>query len=264
MKVKRLVLCKDTFFWQIPYLCIMSIVRHAGNPQPPVVRDADSMYRAIRRFGIIPFFENGVPGYSIEELTPPEFWFDGDDGAALGPWDWKIDVVQRGDIAYGKFLCGGKAAFATIEWYRELRNWRQTQDRYRIVGEQEQVMAFLREHGAISIREIRQLLGVKKSAADALLTRLQMQCRVVTGDIQRVYRGADLHYNGWQVSSFCRPEDLFGEDAAPAFGGLVPAGLLDDSPLQTSLAPADSFALLRDHISSLTGAPLSLVEKLLR
>ena len=31
----------------------------------------------MRRLGIVPFFENPVPGYSIEELTPLEFWFDG-------------------------------------------------------------------------------------------------------------------------------------------------------------------------------------------
>lgn len=255
----------------------MSIVRHAGNPRPPEVRDADSMYRAVRRLGIVPFFENPVPGYSIEELTPPEFWFDGDDGAVLGPWDWKIDVLRHGDIAYGKFLGGGKAAFATVEWYRELRNYRQGQERYRVVGDQAAVMAYLREHGTVSIREIRQLLGIRKSAADALLTRLMMQCRVVTGDIQRVYRGADLHYNGWQVSSFCRPEELFGLEGegdgagapgsgagTPAFGGIVPAGLLDDAPLQTLRSPEESFARLRDHIVALTGAAPAAVERLLR
>ena len=76
-------------------------------------------------------------------------------------------------------------------------------------------MEYLAEHGSIGIKEIRGLLGVKKSAADALITRLQLQCRVVTGDIIRVYRGPDLHYNGWQVSSFCTPESLFCVDAIP-------------------------------------------------
>ena len=245
----------------------MGINRHAGNPLPPSVRDADSMYRAVRRLGIIPFFENPVRGYSIEELTPPEFWFS-EEGAQLGPWDWKIDVLQQGDIAYGKFLAGGKAAFATVEWYRELRNWRQAQEKYRLAGEQSVVMDYLREHGTIGIKEVRGLLGVKKSAADALMTRLQMQCRVVTGDIRRVYRGPDLHYNGWQVSSFCRPEDLFGGapgTSVAAFGGIVPAGLLDeDHPLASTRTPEESLALLTGHIASLTGAEPAAIAKLLK
>ena len=242
----------------------MSIDRHAGNPSAPTVRDADSMYRTIRRYGIIPFFENPIRGWSVEEMTPPEFWFS-EEGAQLGPWDWKIDVLQRGDIAYGKYLCGGKAAFATVEWYRELKNWRRAQEKYRPVGEQVAVMEYLIRNGSVSIREIRHLLGVKKSAADALITRLQMQCRVLTGDIQRVYRGADLHYNGWQVSSFCRPEDLFsGGDAPAAFGGIVPVSLLEEDPLATDHTPEESLSLLTDHIASLTGASPALIQKLLR
>ena len=51
--------------------------------------------------------DNAIPGYSVEEHTLPEFWFTEEQ---LGPWDWKIDCVQSGEIAYGKFLWGRKAA----------------------------------------------------------------------------------------------------------------------------------------------------------
>ena len=54
-------------------------------------------------------------------MTRPGFRFD-DDDAGLGLWDWKTDAVLQGDIAYGKFI-GGKAAFATVEWYAHLMNW---------------------------------------------------------------------------------------------------------------------------------------------
>ena len=54
---------------------------------------------------------------------------------------------------------------------------------------------YLKENGSIGIKEIRGLLGIKKGQADALITRLMMQCRVVTGDILRVFRGPDLHYS---------------------------------------------------------------------
>ena len=71
-------------------------------------------------------------GWSIEEMTAPGCWFtDEEEGGTLGPWDWKIEAVREGDIAYGKYL-GGKAAFATVEWYRELMNWRRSIPKYRM------------------------------------------------------------------------------------------------------------------------------------
>ena len=236
----------------------MSIIRHAGNLSEPSVTGPEAMIQTVRRLGIVPFFENRIPGYSIEEYTPPEHWFDNDEQDGLGPWDWKIDCVQSGEIAYGKFLLGGKAAFATIRWYRELRNYRLSQPKYAPDDSQQKILDYVAEHGAVTIREVRALLGVRKSAADALITRLQMGCRLVTGDIRRVYRGEDLHYNGWQVSSFCRPEDLFDDaDGFPFAAAAFPT-------LETSLTPQESLSLLVDHIYTLTGASPSEALKILR
>ena len=94
------------------------------------INSPERMIEAVRRYGIIPLFRGSVPGWSIQELTAPGCWFDDDEGM-LGPWDWKVDVVREGDIAYGKFL-GGKAAFATLPWYRELMRWRRSLERYRV------------------------------------------------------------------------------------------------------------------------------------
>lgn len=68
---------------------------------PPFINRPESMERAIREMGIIPFFSNRIPGYSIQEMTAPGCWFGGDDDP-LGPWDWKIECLHCGDIAYGK------------------------------------------------------------------------------------------------------------------------------------------------------------------
>ena len=202
----------------------MSFDRKKEAGLPATVVSAETMLGVIETLGIVPFFENPIPGYSIEEMTARENWFDGQEDLRKTPWDWKIPVVQSGDVAYGKFLWGGKAAFATVEWYAELMNWR---------------------------RSLEKLLGVKKSAADALMTRLQMQCRVVTGDITRVYRGPDLHYNGWQVSSFCTPESLFCVDAIPGPGGF-PFG--EARTLDVDHSPAESLALLVEHIRGIAPA----------
>ena len=202
------------------------------------ISSASEMEHAIREAGIIPFFRNDIPGYSIQELTKPGYWFD-DGEDELGPWDWKIDCVLSGDIAYGKFLCGNKAAFATLPFYRELANWRRATTQPTEDGQR--IMDYLHQHGSITIRQVRALLGVKKGAADAAVSRLQHQCRVVTGVIDRVYNGPDQTYKGWQISTFCTPEALFGSDEL----------------LRTSNTPEESLAFLKKHISSLSGNMLT-------
>lgn len=208
----------------------------------------ESMLAAIREFGLVPFFRGPVPGFSVEEMTPPEHWFDSSD--ELGPWDWKVDVVQSGEIAYGKFLCGGKAAFATVEWYAHLRNWRLSQARYQPDEAGRKVLALLDEKGSVGSKEIRTLLGVKKAAADGVVTRLSHCTRLLIGDIQRVYRGPTLKYSGWQTCSFCTPEALFGaEDSGPVFGGFSPFSA--ENPLEVGCTPEESYAALLDHLREL-------------
>ena len=234
----------------------MSFERKKEAGIPATVFSAETMLDAIEALGIVPFFENPILGYSIEEMTPRENWFDGQEDLRLTPWDWKIPCVQSGDVAYGKFLWGGKAAFATLDWYGHLLNWRRSQPKYQPTAPQRQILAYLEQYGSIGIREVRGLLGVKKSEADTLITRLQLQCRVVTGDILRVYRGEDLHYNGWQRSSFCTPEALFeapsGAAGNPFFSG---SGLsIPTCP------PEESLAALIAHVQKIapeaTGAQI--------
>ncbi len=240
----------------------MSIDRHAGVVGRPRVTGPEAMVEAVLELGMVPFFENSIRGYSIEEMTPPEFWFEGDE---LGPWDWKIACVQSGEIAYGKFLWGGKAAFATVEFYRELMNYRRSLPKYQPDEAGSRIMDYVGENGSITIREVRGLLGVKKSAADAAIARLENQTRLVIGDMQRVYRGPDLHYNGWQTASFCRPEDLFdeippraplGRDDRKGVPGRddrkgVPAPFLvisSEGEAGVEKSPAESLAFLKAHV----------------
>ena len=226
----------------------MSFENKAIGAMPPRVTSAEAMLETILELGIVPFFANVIPGFSIEEMTPAQNWFDTQEILSYTPWDWKIPCVQSGDVAYGKFLLGGKAAFASIEWYAELRNYRQAQAKYQPDSAQQQVLDYLAQNGSIGIKEVRGLLGIKKGQADALICKLMQQCRVVTGDIIRVYRGPDLSYNGWQTSSFCTPEALFDKPAVPFFAGFD-AG--DDNPLEVDHSPEESYRLLTEKIRSL-------------
>lgn len=204
------------------------------------------MEQAILKAGIIPFFKNAIPGYSIQELTRQGFWFDDEEGQ-LGPWDWKVDCLLNGGIAYGKFLGKGKASFATVPMYRELMNVRRATTSPDENGQK--VMALLNKQDSVTIREIRSLLGVKKSAADSIISKLQYQCRIVTGALERVYNGPCQTYKGWQVSYFCTPESLFG----------------DVFSLKTEHSPEKSLEILIEHISGLLDKSVSkdLITKML-
>ena len=202
-----------------------------------------TMLEAIKAYGIIPFFENPVRGYSIEELTPPSFWLTDEE---LGPWDWKVDVVQSGEIVYGKFLCGGKASFATPEWYAHLRNWRLAQEKYRLNEAGKKVMALIQKDDSCNARQIREMLGVKKSKADSVLAGLMQGTRIVIGDIQRVYRGPNLEYKGWQTASYCTPESLF-ERPEEEFGPWHIKG----TSLECDCSPEESYSKLTGHIRNM-------------
>lgn len=221
----------------------MPINRTSGEIRTPAVLSAEGMLSLIKEYQLIPFFVNPIPGYSVEEHTPPDLWFTEDN---LGPWDWKIECVRSGDIAYGKFLFGGKAAFATVDVYREIMNWRRSLPKFKPTPDQQKVLDYLEEQGSITVPEVRRLMGVTKSAADALLARIQMQSRIITGDITRVYRGMDLRYSGWQRSSFCTPEALFEELDFP-FPGFQPR------TLRSSLTPDESLEFLKETVRKVCG-----------
>ena len=254
-----------------------------------VIDSPERMIEVIREYGIIPFFRGGVPGWSVEEMTAPGCWFtDEEDGGTLGPWDWKIEAVREGDIAYGKFL-GGKAAFATVEWYRELMNWRRSIPKYRMaLGEAykastsgEKLMKYLspvalsaiKEAGALEARELRLacseavtpamlralgprykallIPGVKKSIMDSVMQFLQMGTWTVIGDIQRVYRGPDLHYNGWQRASNTTPDELFAVTRGQAEGLPSWARRFEEAAgalHTTTLSPEESRERIISHI----------------
>lgn len=94
------------------------------------IRSAQDMMAVIEEIGIVPFSKNRVRGWSIEELTHPDWWpFT---SGELGVWDWKVDAVREG-FFYGKFIAR-KAAFATAQMYSHLMNWRRSLPQY-IVAE---------------------------------------------------------------------------------------------------------------------------------
>lgn len=94
---------------------------------------------------------------------------------------------------------------------------------------------------------------------DSIMTRLEMGTWLIIGDIERVYRGQDLQYSGWQLASVCPPEDFFGFDKAPdtpkeeSFGFTKFSGFFEDGGRETGSAESDDspYESLMEHIRSI-------------
>lgn len=71
----------------------------------------EDMAHLVDEWGFLPFFRCGIPGFSIEEQTPPSFWFS---DTQPGPWEWKGPVARRQTSLYGKIF-QGKAGFVSRE-----------------------------------------------------------------------------------------------------------------------------------------------------
>lgn len=228
---------------------------------PRTIDSPETLIAAIHRFGLLPFFKNGVRGWSVEEMTAPGCWWDTE--GVLGPWDWKIEAVRSG-IAYGKFL-GSKAAFATEEYYRDLMNWRRSIPKYAPApGLQERAISVIREQGAARSKDLRVSCAdgtpLKKSAIDNALMHLQMGTWTIVGEFERVYRGPSLEYSGWQLSINTSPEGFFGtaeEEIDEASDAKQPAWArrfaeaTEKHAAKRKLTPEESREKLITHVSEL-------------
>ena len=225
----------------IPYgicFCIPDTMTEKG-----YINSAAGMIAAIREIGIVPLFKSPVSGWSIEELTHPDWWFYTSD--KLGPWDWKIDAVHEG-IIYGKYI-SRRATFATGNMYRHLMNWRRSLPMYKVAEGRHSkcttidqrlqkyisplALSAIRDNESLESCELRAILNesvpvelrkkvgghiekyllpkVTKEAVDFILGFLDMGTWTVIGDITRVYRGPNCEYKGWQRNTVTTPDALF-------------------------------------------------------
>ena len=80
----------------------------------------EDLLQAVEYYGFLPFFPNDIPGFSVEEMCAPAYWFAEDRD---GPWEWKGPAAQTKRCVYGK-LFQKKAGFVSREWLPELVNFR--------------------------------------------------------------------------------------------------------------------------------------------
>ena len=64
------------------------------NIQNLKIKSKADLIGAINEYGFIPFFENSIDGFSIEEHISPECWWHSDTGE-WSAWEWKGPVIRE-------------------------------------------------------------------------------------------------------------------------------------------------------------------------
>jgi len=171
----------------------------------------------IRELGFLPLFDNGIPGFSVRDFVPAEYWFQ---EGVPGPWDWREEIAAAGEIAYGKFF-GKKAGFISREWLPDFANYRRDGYDFDALWEdglasyrEKQVMDVLAAGGSQLSYQLRERAGFGAEGLkgfDGVLTKLQMRMYLT---VQRFEYKRDRHgaEYGWGVARYTTPEALFGED----------------------------------------------------
>lgn len=177
-----------------------------------MIRTMEELALEVGRMGILPFFKNRVPGWSLEERIDPGKWFTDDDG----PWEWKGPLASQRRCVYGKFI-RGKAAFVSPGWFGDLANWRrdgyawdERLDEDPPPYRERLLMDYLQGHPLALSKYARRECGFAKGY-DAALTRLEMQTYVVTVDFQYSLTRQGVPY-GWGNAVIDLADRWLGKD----------------------------------------------------
>lgn len=193
---------------------------------PLRIRSADELVSWVREIGFLPFFANGVPGFSAEEHVAADAWWTG--SRTEDPWEWREAIAAGHAVAYGKFF-DGRAGFIAPEWLPHFANARR--NGYDFDGKWQSGAASRREKAvmeffvdvesddepvftgeAILSTELKQRAGFGKGGEKnypGIVTGLQMQLYLVIGGFKRRENKKGMPY-GMPVSVLMTPESIWG------------------------------------------------------
>ena len=204
------------------------------------IRTKQDLIQAIKTYGILPYFENSLTGFSIEEHCAPAAWFSGEEGV----WEWKGPVINAAKCAYGKFF-EKKAAFVSRTWFYDLANYRR--DGYDFDARYDDGLASFRDkelyelierEGPALSKDLKRTGGYGKNGKkgfDTIVNRLQAQGYVIISDFTYLTDRFGNEY-GWGVARYATPERFFGD----SFAGQV-----------YKRTPEESYARLVKHLKKL-------------
>lgn len=204
------------------------------------IRNIDDLKAAVKELGFVPFFENSIPGFSIEEHVDPRIWFSSEDG----PWEWKGPVINETGCAYGKFF-EKKAVYISREWFPDFANYRRDgydfdaryEDGLVYIGDK-RLYDLIDENAPVLSKHIKYLGNYRKGGTkgfDTCINRLQAQGYVLISDFRYMIDRNGNEY-GWGVAEYSTPERFMGD----GFTGKV-----------YMRTPAESYARVFEHLRSI-------------
>ncbi len=172
----------------------------------------------IQEVGFLPLLESGIYGFSADAIVEDDcrYVVFPEGGWDWPMWKWKGSIISEGHCVYGKFFAG-KAGFISREWWPDFCNYRRSKSQQPIEGSiEETILLTLQEQGSLITRELRAACGFvgpkMRSRFDSFITRLQMDCRIVTEDFVYPHDKRGREY-GWGWSLLTTPEQLYGKDS---------------------------------------------------
>ena len=198
------------------------------------ITSADIMEKAILHYGILPFFSGLFEGASIEEFTPPAYWYNPRPHEPLDwkVWEWKGEMARRSKCAYGHFM-KGKAMFVRLDVFAHLVNYRRKT--CPLTPEEKDILNVISANESLMTTDIRKLCGyssksggkndiesydyedgklVKRKSLDAIITKLQKAGRIAILDIEYKVDKKGKQY-GWGVARYATPESYLPDGFGP-------------------------------------------------
>lgn len=195
---------------------------------PRRIRTWKELVNRIKEVGFLPFFANGVEGFSAEEQVAQNSWWTGD--REQDPWEWREIIAAGHEVAYGKFF-DKKAGFISVEWLPYFVNARRNGYDFdarwedgRAGRREKKIMDFFMEEDedGDTVFKTDQILStdLKKQAGfgkggeknySGIVTHLQMETYLVISDFRRRGNKRGREY-GMPVSAFLPPESIWGYD----------------------------------------------------
>lgn len=179
------------------------------------IRTIEDLENAVTELGFLPFFENSLTGFSVEEHVDPGVWFTGGDG----PWEWKGPVINDLGCAYGKFF-EKKAAYISPDWFPDFANYRRNgydfDARFEdgLVYHGDKTLYDLIDNNAPVLSKHLKYLGNYRKGGnkgfDTIINRLQAQGYVLISDFRYMVDRNGNEY-GWGVAEYSTPEQFLGK-----------------------------------------------------
>lgn len=182
------------------------------------IKNHEELTQYINKIGFLPLFKGKITGFSVEEITGKDSWWNGN--PLEDPWAWREVMSAEGKVCYGK-LYSGKAGFVSKEWYPVFASYRRDgydfDSRYEeglASNKSKRIMDLFSQYEQLPSYEIKSMAGFGKNGEkgfEGAISTLQMQTYLTVRGFQKRHNKKNEVY-GWSVAQYSLAETIIGED----------------------------------------------------